>query len=359
MRTGAVDLPLHPGKCPPWLFKRMKPLARAISRIIIDGQGTAGLLRRLSDPMFFQAFSCVLGFDWHSSGTTTTSCGALKEALTIDSGIVACGGKGKASRKAPDEIRGFSDSFNLSEAKRKSLLEATALTAKVDSSCVQDNHNLYHHSFFMDEKGNWAVIQQGMNAATKYARRYHWMRTENYTEAPPESIAGVKSDGVLNLVSDESSEARENSVGLIQDNPNRLRKYLTGQTCLFDYEVQKLPERHEILECDLTRKDWQLLQDAYEIQPRNYKELISLQGLGKKKLRALALVSKLLYGNTLDWKDPVKFSFAHGGKDGIPYPVDRKSYDHTISFLEGAIEGAELESRDRKSALVRLSRLNS
>lgn len=357
MKTGTVDLPLHPGKCPAWLFKRMRVLTKEISQIIIRDYGTQELLLRLSDPMFFQSLSCIIGFDWHSSGTTTTTCGAIKEALSAEMGLVACGGKGKTSRKTPSEIEKHSESFNLSEKKTIVLLEATKLTAKVDSSCVQDYHELYHHSFLMDDKGNWTVVQQGMNDASGYARRYHWSNTENFTEAPPENIAGVRTEDTLNLVSGESKETREYSVGFIQDNPNRLRKYFTGQTTLFDYEVRKMPERHEILKCDLSKKDWEMLQNAYELQPKNYKELVSLQGMGKKKLRALALVSKLLHGSRLDWKDPVKYSFGHGGKDGIPYPVDRESYDHTIRFLRGAVEGSELESKEKKDALQRLARL--
>jgi hypothetical protein len=196
-----------------------------------------------------------------------------------------------------------------------------------------------------------------MNDATGYARRYHWLRTSNFTEAPPESIAGTKTDKTLNLVSGESKEARENSVGFIQDNPARLRKYFTGQTTLFEEDVHRLPERHEILSCDLTKKDWEVLDRAYELQPKDYKELVYMQGMGKKKLRALALVSRLVYGNKLDWKDPVKYSFAHGGKDGIPYPVDRRSYDHTISFLRETIEASKLDSKKKTGALKRLARL--
>ncbi|MBD3210151.1 DUF763 domain-containing protein [Candidatus Micrarchaeota archaeon] len=357
MKTGAVDLPLHTGKCPPWLFRRMKPLAGAVSQLVIDEYGTGELLKRISDPMFFQSFACVMGFDWHSSGASTTACGALKEALAPDMGIAACGGKGKASGKTPSEISRHSDSFSLSGAKRKALLEATRMTAKVDSSCVQDYHELYHHSFFMDERGNWAVVQQGMNDATGYARRYHWRKTGNFTEAPPESIAGARTEGTLNLVSRKSRGVRESSLGFIQDNPARLRKYFTGQSTLFDEGIKRLPQRHEILRCDLTKKDWNILNHAYEIQPRDYKELLMLQGMGKKKLRALALVSRLVYGNELDWKDPVKYSFAHGGKDGIPHPVDRKSYDHTISFLRKSVEEAKLNEKDRVGALKRLAGL--
>jgi len=358
MRTGSVDLPLHPGKCPPWLFQRMKPLSKAISQIIIDEYGTPELLKRLSDPMFFQSLACVIGFDWHSSGTSTTTCGALKEALTSDMGMVACGGKGKASKKTPTEIQKYSDEFGLSESKKSSFLEATRLSAKVDSSCVQDGYDLYHHSFFMDEKGNWAVVQQGMNDASGYARRYHWLDTDNFVDGPSESIAGMKkeNDGsVLNLVSPGTQDARHAAVALIQDNPLRLQKYFTGQTTLFDSSFFALPERHEILKCDMSKKDWEMLERAYEIQPKNYKELVSLNGMGKKKLRALALVSKLLYGSELDWKDPVKYSFVHGGKDGIPYPVDRESYDHTIRFLHDAINGAKLGEEEKKGALKRLT----
>lgn len=356
MRTGTVDLPLHPGKCPAWLFKRMRPLSKAISQLIIDEYGTAELLKRLSDPMFFQALSCTIGFDWHSSGTTTTTCGAIKEALEENMGVVACGGKGKTSRKTPNEIDKHSDQFNLSESKRNALLEATRMTAKVDSNCVQDSYSLYHHSFFFDELGNWAVVQQGMSEASGYARRYHWLETENFVEGPPEKIAGERQeDHVLNLVSSENQEAREASVDLVKDNPRRLQKYFTGQTTLFDSEHFKMPQHHELSECHLSKKDWETLQRAYEIQPDNYKELVSLKGMGKKKLRALALVSKLVYGSELDWRDPTKYSFSHGGKDGFPFPVDRAAYDNTIRFLSDAIQSSELGTQDRKAALRRLS----
>ena len=362
MKTGSIDLPLHPGKCPAWLFKRMRPLTKAISELIINEYGTIELLKRISDPLFFQSLSCTIGFDWHSSGTTTTTCGALKEALSADIGVVACGGKGKVSRKTPDEITQHSEYFNLSDSKTNALLEATKLSAKVDSSCVQDNYDLYHHSFLFDEHGNWAVVQQGMNHANKYARRYHWLQTENFTESPPENISGMKKEeegSVLNLVSNETQDTRLKTVELVQDNPNRLRRYFTGQTTLLDtrsetQDIISLPERHEILKCDLSKKDWEMLHNAYELQPKNYKELISLDGIGKKKLRALALVSKLIYGTKLDWKDPVKYSFAHGGKDGIHYPVDRTSYDHTIGFLRDVIDGADIDANERRMALRRL-----
>ncbi|MDD5171494.1 MAG: DUF763 domain-containing protein [Candidatus ainarchaeum sp.] len=349
MRTGTVSLPLHPGKCPAWLFQRMKPLTKEISRLIIDSYGTTELLKRISDPMFFQALSCVIGFDWHSSGTTTTTCGALKEAITSDMGIVVCGGKGKTSRKTPSEIDASAGKFNLDGARLK---KASYLSAKVDSSCIQAGYELYHHCFFFDENGNWAVVQQGMNDANGYARRYHWFDAETFVDDPPDKIAGIAEPSALNLVSDVSEDARKVSLDLVNDNPIHLRRYFTGQTTLSD-DHTSMPERHEILPCDLSGKDWQLLQNAYELQPQNYEELVCLKGMGGKKLRALALVARLIHGTELDWKDPVKYSFAHGGKDGIPYPVDRSNYDHSISFLRDIL--AEAKGSEKEKALRRLA----
>ncbi len=393
MKTGSVDLPLHPGKCPPWLFQRMKPLARELSTIIIENYGTAELLRRLSDPMFFQALGCALAFDWHSSGLTTTTCGAIKEALMgsqqsassfgsrvsgLELGVVCCGGKGKTSKLAPVEIAKGADSLGLDAAR---LIKASRLAAKVDNSLVQDGYDLYHHSFLFDEKGNWTVIQQGMNGANKYARRYHWFsgglvsrvsglgfsgsgsfgsddgsdsRVSSFVDSPPHEIVGTKEPEVLNLVSKESADVRKVSLDLVRDNPARMRKYFDGQTTLFDTPSEHvLPMRHNIRGCDLKEKDWKLLQEAYELQPEGYEELVSLKGMGKRKLRALALLAKLAHGSELDWKDPVKYSFSHGGKDGIPYPVDRGCYDHSIGFLKDVIN--EAKDGEKGRALRRLA----
>jgi len=354
MRTGTVDLPLHPGRCPSWLFERMRPLAREISRIIIDEYGTKELLCRLSDPMFFQSLGCVLGFDWHSSGLTTTTCGALKEAISADMGVAVAGGKGKTSRKAPEEIESMSAAFGLDGA---ALKKASRLCAKVDSSCIQAGYDLYHHCFFFDEEGNWTVIQQGLNDANKYARRYHWFNARAFVDDPPDNIAGVMETEALNLVSKESAEARKISVDLVNDNPIHLRRYFTGQTTLADdfHNLHHLPARHEILGRDLAERDWELLRQAYELQPQNYQELVSLRGMGKRKLRALALLAKLIHGTKLDWKDPVKFSFAHGGKDGIPFPVDRECYENSIAFLRDIV--TETKTGEKDGALKRLASL--
>ncbi len=346
-----IDLPLHPGKCPAWLFTRMRSLSREIVSVIIDNYGSRELLLRLSDPMFFQALSCAIGFDWHSSGTTTTTCGALKEALTIDLGIAVAGGKGRASRNTLQEIQQKSDYLGACE---KKLRKASILTAKVDSSVIQDGYNLYHHSFLFDEKGNWCVIQQGMNPANHYARRYHWFNADRFVASPPNKIAGSKEKETLNLSSCQCEDSRKVSLDLVKDNPNHLRKYFGGQTTLLDTHYA-LPARHEIFKSDLSKKDWEILHNAYELQPKNYEELVCLQGMGKKKLRALGLLAKLIHGTELDWKDPVKYSFAHGGKDGIPYPVDRTTYQNSISFLQDVL--AETKSGEKSKALSRLAHL--
>jgi hypothetical protein len=343
MKTGTVDLPLHPGRCPAWLFERMRPLSREISRLIIENHGTRELLKRLSDPMFFQALGCVLGFDWHSSGLTTTTCGALKEANLLDFGVAVTGGKGRRSRDTLDEIRVISEKFGLC---RERLEKASILSAKVDSSCIQAGYDLYHHSFLFDERGNWAVIQQGMNDKNSYARRYHWFNSGVFVDSPPLDIAGKPEERALNMVSLQSTGAREVSVDIIKDNPERFRKYFDGQMRLTD-DYAEFPARHEILPYDLTKKDWEILHSAYELQPQNYEELVSIRGMGKKKIRALALLAKLIHGSELDWKDPVKYSFAHGGKDGIPFPVDRGSYENSIGFLRDILIECNSGSKDR------------
>lgn len=250
---------------------------------------------------------------------------------------------GRCSRETLGEIGVFSERFGLG---RERLEKASILSAKVDSSCIQAGYELYHHSFLFDERGNWAVIQQGMNDSNSYARRYHWFNSGVFVDSPPLDIAGKKEERALNLVSGESKDARTVSVDLINDNPMHFKKHFTGQMLLTD-DYARFPARHDIVPMDLTKKDWEILNAAYEIQPENYEELISIRGMGKKKIRALALLAKLIYGSVLDWKDPVKYSFAHGGKDGIPFPVDRNSYENSISFLRDILLECRSSSKDR------------
>ncbi|MDI6730749.1 MAG: DUF763 domain-containing protein [Candidatus Altarchaeum sp.] len=363
MKTGFVDLPLHPGTTPRWLFERMTDLSREISKVIIYEFGKDEFLRRLSDPFWFQGFACAIGFDWHSSGTTTVSCGALKQALNDENiGIAFSGGKGKDSINTPSEIQKFSEKFNLSQQKTDELIKASRLSAKIDNDCLQDAFEIYHHSFVLSEDGKWAVIQQGMNAETMYARRYHWLseNLKNYESFVNEPHTGISCDvkvNPLNMVAEESSNARKCSVDLAKEKSTKF--YFIKQTTLFEPENFALPKHHEIYlnsyeNLMKSERIAKALNFAYEFQPKNYEDLISIKGIGAGTVRALALLSDLVYGEKPSWKDPVKYSFAHGGKDGYPYKVSRKLLDKSIEILKTGLENAKIGDNERLNALRRL-----
>ncbi len=355
-----ANLPLHGGKAPAWLFKRMALLAKVTSEALISEFGTSEFLRRLSNPYWFQAYSCVLGFDWHSSGTTTVTCGALKEALSDGClGVVALGGKGKASNNVPSEIVETCDAFSIKDREIDKLVYASRMSAKVDNACVQDGYSLYHHSFFIDEDGQWAVIQQGMNEGARYARRYHWVSSglKRFVVEPHEGIAAMKKeDSVLDMTSSDSCGVQDVCVDLVKDNPSRLRKHfsLGGQKRLFECCVD-MPSHHPVMDCDISSLGWKALKNAYEVQPKNYEELVSLSGMGAKTIRALALVANLVYGEEASWKDPAKYSFAHGGKDGFPYPVDVRLMEKSAEVIKGAVEDSLVGNKEKVWALKRLS----
>jgi len=362
MKTGIANLPLHPGKCPPWLFSRMKKLSGAIVEIIIDEEGPDGVLRKLSDPFWFQAFGNVLGFDWHSSGLTTTVCGALKEAVKPEWGIEIAGGKGKTSRKTPLEIIKKGDALGLPSKKIELLQRASKLSAKVDNNLIQDGYQLYHHLFIFTERGKWAIIQQGMNTDNYYARRYHWLSDDvkSFVEEPHSAICcNKKEEKVLDLTAKASKEVRKISVDLVCD--GGLRRFIlpNKQTTLAaftsKFKILTMPSHHFIKnDLKLNKKT---LERAYEYQPKSYEELIALKGVGPKTIRALALIAELVYGASPSWKDPARFSFAHGGKDGHPYPVNRRIYDKSILTLQQAIEQAKIGNREKLAAIRRLKNL--
>ncbi|WP_414468359.1 DUF763 domain-containing protein [Methanobacterium sp. ACI-7] len=365
--SGVANLPLHGGHAPRWLFNRMVKLTRGILDVILYEYDIDEFLRRISDPHWFQALSCVIGFDWHSSGTTTTTCGALKLAIDPEKhGMIIAGGKGKNSRKAPQDIETGGEILSLSSKNIDELVHSSKISAKIDNSCIQDGYNLYHHSFIFNESGNWAVIQQGMNNENRYARRYHWL-SESISELVEEPHNGICCDEsnnqTLDMTSKASNDARRISVDIIQDNPDHLRRYFgrKSQTLLTDFmdpenkfKEMKMPAHHPVLDIDLNEKEWEVLKNAYELQPEKYEELISLKGMGPKKIRALALISDLVYGAESSWNDPVKYSFTHGGKDGFPYPVNREVYDNSIRTLKDALEEAKLEKKDKHNAIKRL-----
>lgn len=369
MKTGTANLPLHGGSAPPWLFKRMRLLAGEIVGALVYEHGSEEFLRRISDPFWFQAFSCVLGFDWHSSGTTTVTTGALKMAVSPQRhGIAVAGGKGRTSGKTPEDIQNLGEAFSFGPERIEELVRASRMSAKVDNALVQDGYQLYHHTFLFTENGEWAVVQQGMNDS--FARRYHWLsdRIKSFVEEPHSAICSERQEQtVLDLTARESEDNRKATLDIVRDGPSHLG-ILHAQRSLLNFRDSRpspvpelsMPRRHELIAAlDIDEASRKALQMAYELQPSNYEELMALRGLGPKRIRALALISELVYGASPCWKDPAKFGFAHGGKDGTPFPVDRETYDSSIRTLHEAIESARLEKREKYEAFKRLGRLCS
>lgn len=362
-RTSFVNLPLHTGHPPAYLVHRMVRLSGAMTKVLIDSYGQQELLRRLSDPLWFQAFGCVLGFDWHSSGVTTVVTGILKQSLSPDvHGVAIAGGKGKKSTSAMFDIPRFGETFGLSSAKIDSLLHASKMSAKVDSAAVQDGYSLYHHAILFDERGNWAVVQQGMNAQNRMARRYHWA-SESVTSFVTEPHAGIicehKTENMLDMTAKSSHEAQKVSLDLVRASPDNLKSSIYKLTAGSTLDRWMGAEPVNLAGYEMPRRlDWDLFKKMYDVQPENYEEFLSMQGVGAVTVRALALVAELIHGTPASWQDPVKYSFAHGGKDGVPHPVARKVYDQSIKFLEGAIEGAELDREERTTALHKLAKFS-
>ncbi len=361
-RSGIAELPLHGGRAPSWLVRRMEGLSRGIISAILAEYEPVELLRRLSDPFWFQAFGCVLGYDWHSSGVTTVVTGVLKSVLDVEEhGVAVAGGKGWASRLTPDEINTIGKRFHFSEEEISSLQYSSRISAKVDNTAIQAGYPLYHHTFFIQNDMKWLVIQQGMNAAERTARRYHWLSEDlkSYVVEPHSAIVGEKvHDLVLDMTARESESARHVSVDLVNDGVNRLERLLTmspsGQASLsawFGESAQKV--RHLRMPWHV---DWKALGRAYETRPKNYEELLSVHGIGPATVRGLALVAEVIYGEKPSWKDPVRYSFAYGGKDGVPFPVRRREMDRSIDFLREAVESAKVGDRERLEALKRLGR---
>ncbi len=365
-RTGSANLPLHGGKAPRWLFTRMVKLSEGIIEVMIDEFGQETVLHRLSDPFWFQALSCVLGFDWHSSGTTTVTCGALKEALDPEEqGIVLAGGKGKASRKTLDEITEQSTLFNLSTSKIQDLTYSSRMTAKIDNASIQDQHQLYHHVFAFTENGTWTVIQQGLNLEQRYARRYHWFSKDvnSFIQDPHDSILGEKTkEPVLDMVSTNSKTCQKTCVDLINDHPQHLQKDWAKLTRPATQQSLFASENNDKNDINLQFLDmprsinWKRMREIYEFQPTGYEELLSMNGVGPKTVRALALISDLIYGEKPSWKDPVKYTFTVGGKDGVPFPVDKKAMDESIDLIKQGVEQAKIGDKQKLRSLKKLKK---
>ncbi|MFW6385060.1 MAG: DUF763 domain-containing protein [Halodesulfurarchaeum sp.] len=368
-KRGTATLPLHGGHAPRWLFDRMVDLGEAIVEVIVHEYGHDELLARLADPYWFQALGCVLGFDWHSSGVTTTTMGALKEALDPEEhGVLVAGGKGQTSRRTPEEIDEAAGSIR--GLRRDPLKRASRMAASVDNGVLQDSFDIYHHTMIVTDGGKWAVVQQGMNDSM--ARRYHWLSDDvtDFVVEPQSAIASqAESSSVLDLTATRSEAVREISVDLVQDDPSRLKRYVgpNGQSTLDAYSNEpgtpqshlEMPAHHDLRLEDLSERAIDQLQRAYEYQPDDYEELIELDGIGKGSLRALALVAELVYDAEAARDDPAKYSFAHGGKDGTPYMVDRERYDRSIDHVRKTVERARVEADTRQTMLYRLNELET
>jgi len=353
-RTGSADLPLHGGAAPRWLFARMVHLAREILGHLVADYGPDEVLHRLSDPHWFQALGCVLGFDWHSSGLTTTTCGALKEAVAgreDDLGLYVAGGKGAASRRTPGELETIGERLGRDPA---ALVHASRMAAKVDNTAVQDGYQLYQHTFVHTRGGRWCVVQQGMNTQARGARRYHWLgeRVASLVDEPHAAVCCDRRVPTLNLVARESAEARAGVTEVAAARPTDTLRALAEAPRLV------MPRRHRLTSADIDpRRLGQVLLRTYQHPPADFEELLGVRGVGPKALRALALVAELLHGARASTRDPARFAFAHGGKDGTPYPVDRATYEHTISVLHRALERAHVERSEKIKAFRRLARL--
>ncbi|MCS7166902.1 MAG: DUF763 domain-containing protein [Gemmatales bacterium] len=368
-----ADLPLHRGEAPAWLMKRMVEMAEAIGTVIVREYGPVELLRRLSDPFWFQAFGCVLGFDWHSSGVTTTVLAALKEACrrsNNDLGIVVCGGKGALARKTPEEIRRICEKTG---DPAESLIYASRMAAKVDSAAVQDNYELYHHCFlFVPGQPVWAVVQQGMDPRKRYARRYHWLSEvmPSFVSDPHAAVVCDKrGDSVLNLVAGEAERHRQALTALSREHPDKLlrevRKLLEkGEKLPFfpatnrnsDGNGLRLPARHRLSPRDLNPNSLRkVLLKTYERQASEFEHLLGEENIGAAALRSLSLLAELIYNAPASRRDPAAYSFAHGGKDGQPYPVNRRLYDENIQRLRRWIELARIGQEAKLEALRALA----
>ena len=342
----------------------MQKLAKEMVTIMVDEYGVDTFLRRVSDPFWFQALGCVLGYDWHSSGVTTVLTGVLKSAInSSELGLTVCGGKGKTSRKTPAEIDLLGEKYGFSSSKLDDLLYASKMSAKVDTAAVQAGYPLYHHAFFVTEHANWSVVQQGLNTDDKSARRYHWLseNVKDFVVEPHDAVVGdLKKDVVLDMTAKASEGCRKASIDIVKEEPKKLKKTLLSirpvhQRSLQDWISEPLGNEYAVDAFLLPRNlDWKAVKRAYDFQPKNYEELLGVKGIGPATVRALALVSDLVYGEKPCWEDPIKYSFCVGGKDGVPYPVDRATYDETIEILENAVKQSRVGDKVRLNAVKRL-----
>jgi hypothetical protein len=368
-RAGYADLPLHGGRVPQWLADRMTRLGAVMAEAIVLHYGRDELLRRLAHPFWFQSFGAVMGMDWHSSGITTSVIGALKrglEPLSGELGLHVCGGRGKHSRRTPDELTAIGDKVGFDGA---ALARASRLVAKVDSAAVQDGFDLYLHGFIVADDGHWAVVQQGMNGDARQARRYHWLSEglTSFVDAPHAAIEGEAQGEIVNLADHCAEGSRLRQVELLAERaPDAIAAEfarLEASTAAPQAPEQLclphlvMPARHDVRVSDIVQRRLAgALAAAAEAGPRDFAELLQVPGVGQRTVRALALVAEVLHGAPCRFSDPARHSFAHGGKDRQPFPVPIRVYDQTIAVLKSAVAKAKLGRDEELAALKRLDR---
>jgi hypothetical protein len=382
INRGVATFTLDTGHCPPWLFQRMVALGREMIRVMVAEYGPDEFIRRIADPVWFQSLGTVLAFDWNASGLTTILTAALKEAIRheeADLGIFICGGKGKTSKKTPEEIWTWGERLALSERQTRLLAYNSKMSAKVDSSLVQDGYELYHHAFFFSEHGAWAVVQQGLNQNSGTARRYHWF-SENEKDMISEPhaaiIAQASAASALDLTARKSAETRSISTELVQQSFGALMKDIkilrahsselsrviamreAGGEQLTLLELAPVEFKyHPVIWEDFSKSTYleKILARLTAIQPSTYESLIATEGVGGKTARALALVAEVMYGARPSYEDPARYSFAHGGKDATPYPVDTETYDKTIATIAELVRKSRIQPQDKDKAIRRLT----
>ncbi len=381
IHRGIATFGLDYGKCPAWLFNRMKRLGQEMIRVIVEEYGADEFVARIADPVWFQSLGTVLAFDWNASGLTTILTAALKEAVRgkeKNLGIFICGGKGKTSRKTPGEIEQWGQVLSLPEGKVDNLVYNSKMAAKVDSALVQDGFQIYHHSFFFSRNGSWSVIQQGMNAANQTARRYHWY-SKKVSDLVCEPHTGITSQGAaptLNLTARQSKENQKISTELVQGNYNSLMKdirllrkhssdlsqmlslkHKNRQLTMLNLEKKEF-FWHPVLLEDFSKSKYlqRILWKACQQNPESYEKLLAMRGIGPKTIRALSLVSEVIYGAEPSYEDPARYSFALGGKDETPYPVDRETYDKTINFLKRMVNRMKISIPEKEKIMIKLDK---
>jgi hypothetical protein len=350
-RSGFADLPLHGGRVPPWLAERMEKLGTAITESIVTEYGAEAFLSRLSNPFWFQALGCVMGMDWHSSGITTSVLGALKCGVNPrakELGIYFCGGRGKQSRKTPAELLSVADACGLNGTE---LVRTSRLAAKIDNNAIADGFQIYLHSFVITAKGDWAVVQQGLNDVTGLARRYHWhsASVRDFTSEPHSGIIGRNKGEILNLVDRRARPAQNALLEIARTSPEKT---------LATAEKLTMPRHHDVRAENIDlRRLGAVLATSYDRQLQDFASLLLVENLGPRTLQTLALIAEVVHGAPSRFRDPARFSFALGGKDRHPFPVPLKTYDESLAFLRRALDSAQLGYTEKMEGFKRLDGL--